>query len=351
MNLDILAANVSYNPAYEVLTHMASPKSGILDNLDEEYYQITPEILSSFPKFRPPLNIYILKEDVAQILIFKKTGERVGKDEQEKLAELCAEGNIFLARSDHHIYSKHISKQLDLVLQDEHLKEAEIAEIFRHALTDRINEFLEQPVQAVFDKLYGDLMVLTEYLWGDLNRIKAFTRRLHKEHTLAHHSFSSGSLGLWLFGKVYPGGFNRRVYDKVTVALFLHDMGMSKIPAFIREKTKSLTQDERNKVNMHPLVGSKMALKLGLKYDEMQQCIMEHHERLDGSGYPNKKSDISPLGRICAIADSYCAMISKRPYAEAMEPKDAVAQLKAQSGKYDQKIVTFLHSAITIGKW
>ncbi|NJB67756.1 HD-GYP domain-containing protein (c-di-GMP phosphodiesterase class II) [Desulfobaculum xiamenense] len=330
---------------------MVALKSTILDNLDEEYYQITPEILASFPKFRPPLNIYRLKEDTAQILIHKKAGERVDKDEQETLAELCAQGNIFLARSDHGIYSKHISKQLDLVLQDEHLKEGEIAEIFSHALTDRIAEFLEQPVKPVFDKLYTDFMVLTEYLWTDLNRIKAFTRRMHAEHTLPNHSFNSGCMGLWLFTKVFPGGFNRRVYDKVTVALFLHDMGMSKIPPFIREKQKPLTQDERSKVNLHPLVGSKLALKLGLKYDEMQQCVMEHHERLDGSGYPSKLRELSPLGRICAVADSYCAMISKRPYAEAMEPKVAVTELKNRADKYEPKYVNFLHKAVFLNDW
>lgn len=330
---------------------MAALKSNIMDNLDEEYYQITPEILSSFPKFRPPLNIYRLKEDVVQILLYKKKGERVGKDEQEKLAELCASGNIFLARSDHAIYSKHISKQLDLVLQDEHLKEKEIAEVFCHALTDRINEFFEQPVEAVYEKLYTDLMVLTEYLWQDPNRIKALVRRLHTEHTLANHSFNCGSLGLWLFTKVFPGGFNRRVFDKVTVALFLHDMGMCKIPPFIRDKAKPLTQDETNKVHMHPLVGSKLALKLALKFDEMQQCVMEHHERLDGSGYPGKHKDISPLGRICGIVDSYCAMTTKRPYAEAKAPKDAVNELKALSKKYDAKYVSILHSAVTLEKW
>ncbi len=214
---------------------MSAIKSNILDDLNEEYYQISPDILSSFPKFRPPLNLYRLNEDTLQILLYKKQGERMDKDVQEQLAALCSDGNIFVARSDHKIYSKHISKQLDLVLVDENLKEGEIAEVFRYALCERLESFFEQPVKAVWDLMYKDLMVLTEYLWDDKNRTKALVRRMHTEHTLANHSFNTGVLGLWIFNKVFPGGFNRRVYDKVTIGLFLHDLGMCKIPAFIRD--------------------------------------------------------------------------------------------------------------------
>ncbi|MBU1001990.1 MAG: HD domain-containing protein [Proteobacteria bacterium] len=327
-------------------------KSNIIDNLDEEYYQISTDILSSFPKFRPPLDLFIFKEETTQIQLLKKKGDRMDKDEQERVAELCKEGNIFVARSDHAVYSKHIAKQLDLVLVDENLKEAEIAEIFCYALTDRIAEFMEQPVKAVFTQIYNDLMVLTEYLWEDRNRIKSLVRRLHTdEHSLAKHSYNTGALGLWLFGRMHPGGINRRIYDKAALALFLHDMGMGKIPAFIRDKDKPLTQDERSKVNMHPLLGSKIALKLGLKFDEMQQCVMEHHERLDGSGYPGKIKDVSPLGAICAVADSYSAMISKRPYAEAMEPLAAAKELGQATKAYDAKATKLLLEAVVTNRW
>jgi len=332
---------------------MSAIKSNILDDLNEEYYQISPDILSSFPKFRPPLNLYRLNEDTLQILLYKKQGERMDKEVQDELAGLCSDGNIFVARSDHKIYSKHISKQLDLVLVDENLKEGEIAEVFRYALTERLELFFEQPVKAIWDLLYKDLMVLTEYLWNDKNRVKALVRRMYTEHSLANHSFNTGVLGLWLFNKVFPGSFNRRVYDKVTIGLFLHDLGMCKIPAFIRDKAKPLTNDERTKVNMHPLAGSKITLKLGLKFDELQFCIMQHHERLDGSGYPTKLSGegVTPLGRITAVADSYSAMIAKRPYAEAKEPEQAVTELLADARRYDKKYVSHLQGAVVNGNW
>jgi len=324
---------------------MSALKTNIVDGLDEEYYQISPQILESFPKFRPPLNLYVFNEDVAQIQILKKAGERMDKPFQEELAKRCAEGDVFVSRVDYPIYSKHISKQLDLVLVDKHLKEHEIAEIFKQALTNRLGEFMEQPVKAVFDLLYTDLMVLTEYLWGDFNRIKSLIRRMYREHNLTNHSFNTGVLGLWLYREVYPDTDVRKTYDKVALALFLHDIGMTKIPKFITEKNKPLTTDERQKVNMHPLLGSKIMLGLGIKFDEMQQTIMEHHERMDGSGYPGKSKKITPLGRITAVTDSFCAMITKRPHAQAKSVEKAIEELMAQDTKYDNRMAGFLNAA------
>ena len=92
------------------------------ENLNEEFYQITPEIVESFPRFRLPLNLYIFKENVAQLEPYYRAEQRLTKEKREELFELSEEGLIFVARADHHIYAKHISKQLDLVLVDKNLK-------------------------------------------------------------------------------------------------------------------------------------------------------------------------------------------------------------------------------------
>jgi HD-GYP domain-containing protein (c-di-GMP phosphodiesterase class II) len=332
---------------------MSALKSSIVDNLDEEFYQISPDILASFPRFRPPLNLFIFKESVAQIQLYKKAQERLDQAAQDELAARVAEGDIFVARSDHPIYAKHIAKQLDLVLVDKNLKEGEIAEVFTVALTERLGEFFEQPVQVVFDALYRDLMVLTEYLFADQVRIKALVRRLHRSHNLPNHSFDSAIIGLWLLLRLGPKDMPRKALDKAALGLFLHDMGMCKIPVFIRDKAKPLTGDERQKVNQHPLLGAALAQKLNLRFDEITHTVMQHHERLDGSGYPQraKDTDIATLARICAVADSFCAMTSRRPFAEAKSLPDAASELAGLSSRYDPRITTLLKTAILSEEW
>ena len=212
--------------------------------------------------------------------------------------------------------------------------------------------FFQQPVQAVFDRLYQDVMVLTEYLNQDKYRIKALLRRLRREHTLASHSVNTGVMGLWLYLKGHDWQYQRRDLDRAALGLFLHDAGMCKIPPFILEKSR-ISLEERSKIAQHPLIGVRIVQKLGLTFSEMGHAVMEHHERLDGSGYPRKLSaqQISGFGKLVAVADSFCAMIAKRPHAEAMEPAQAAGALAADERRYDRRLAKIVEAAYLTGQF
>lgn len=332
---------------------MCAIKSSIPDNISEEYYQINPEILASFPKYRPPLDLFKFVEDVAQLLPYSRKGQRLSNEQIEEVNLLCQDCNLFVSRSDHPVYSKHICKQLDLILLDKNLKEAEIADIIVQALQLRMEAFFDQAVAPVFEFLYKDLMVVTEYLSSDPRRIKSLLRRLLTTHSLVNHSINSGIVGLWIYLKSRNYEFVRRDLDRIAVAFFLHDMGMCKIPQFILTKSTPLTPDERTKVNMHPLLGLKIADKLGLSFNEIKACILEHHERLDQSGYPRKVGgeEITKVGRLCAVVDSFCAMIAERPYAKAMTPKDAAKALSKDDAHYESQYTLHLLAGFVANDW
>ena len=321
------------------------------ENINEEYYQISGEILSSFPKYRPPVDFYRFREDILSLAPYSRKGQRLSNEQVEEALALCDAGNLFVSRSDHPIYSEHIVKQLDLVLQDANLKESEIADICTRALVNRFADFADQPVKAVFELLYKDIMVFTEWLWLDRHRIKYFVRRMFREHSPATHAFNTLAVGLWLWMESAVGDFRRRDMDRATLALFLHDIGMVKIPQFITAKAGPLKGEERDKVLMHPLVGYKLMQRIELAFDELARAVLEHHERLDGSGYPqhSKGEQISRLGRIVALADSFAAMITKRPYAPAMELADAAKELAADRNRYDARLSGMLMMAISSG--
>ena len=323
------------------------------ESLDEEYYQVNPDILQSFNKYRPPLNIYKLKEDVVRLIPFFKVGGRLSNEQVEELWDLAKEGLIFFSRADHSVYVKHISHQLDLVLVDKNLKSAEISDIFMSALTMRLEAFLEQPVRVVWEKLHNDLMVLTEYLWADIHRIRGLFKRLKLgEHNLVDHSVNTGVVGLALYGfkrhkDFEAGGVKRKELDHLAEGLFIHDVGMGKLPLFLREKDKPLTGDEWNKIQTHPKMGYQNISKLDLKYPEIEACVLLHHERMDGSGYPGKVSgdDIPDAAKLCAVADSLSAMLVKRPHAEAMGLNQAAKAL-ADDKRYDHRWTKVLQTLL-----
>ncbi|OMQ02336.1 HD family phosphohydrolase [Lawsonia intracellularis] len=326
-------------------------KATVPENIAEEYYQISHEILSSFPKYRPPVDLFQFREDILKLYPYSRKGCRLTNEQIEEIQILCNEGRLFVSRTDHPIYSEHIVKQVDLVLLDSNLKEAEAADIFIRALDMRLLDFIGQPVLPVFEKLYNDLMVFTEFLWQDKHRIKLFMRRLYTEHTLSHHSLNTLFIGLWLLQTTHEDKLIQREWDRSALGLILHDIGMSKIPSFILEKATPLKSEEKEKILLHTLAGVKILQKLNLGFNEITQAVMEHQERLDGSGYPNKlkETHLSKFGKLCAVADSFAAMISNRPYAQAIPPKAAAQLLANDKERYDSTFTVPLLNAYLTG--
>lgn len=329
-------------------------RQSVPTDINEEYYQISEEILSSFPKYRPPVDLFRFREDILSLAPYSRKGQRLSNEQVEEVQALCKDGNLFVSRSDHHIYSEHIVKQLDLVLQDAQLMEGEIADICMRALMMRFDEFAQQPVRPVFEKLYKDLMVCTEWIWQDKHRSKNFVRRIFRdeEATLAKHSYNGFAVGTWLWMNCGVSEYRRRELDRMALAMFLHDIGMAKLPQFILAKPGSLKGDERDKVLMHPLLGAKLMQRVEIVFDELTHAILEHHERLDGSGYPqhSKGEAISRTGRIAAIVDSFSAMILKRPFVPQVKTiETAMKELMSDGKHYDTQLCTILGTAFAAG--
>jgi putative nucleotidyltransferase with HDIG domain len=127
-------------------------------------------------------------------------------------------------------------------------------------------------------------------------------------------------------------GMGPRDVALVRRAAALHDLGKTLVPREILEKPGPLTPEELAVVRRHP--GDGAALLEGVAAPEVVAMVRGHHERLDGSGYPDGLAgDAIPLGaRIIAVADSFDAMTSTRPYRAARSREAALAELHAEAG-------------------
>lgn len=135
-------------------------------------------------------------------------------------------------------------------------------------------------------------------------------------------------------------GLTKERIDKLVFASLFHDIGKIDVPDKVLQKPGKLTNEEMDYIKRHPSDGAKMVQ--GTYYKDIGKIIEQHHERLDGSGYPNGLMgyEICIEAKIIAIADSYDAMITDRPYKKAMSSQDALAELKILSGiHYDEKAV------------
>lgn len=143
-------------------------------------------------------------------------------------------------------------------------------------------------------------------------------------------------------------GYNEAEMEAIQIAGILHDFGKIGVDEALLRKPGSLTKEEYENIKQHPLIASIILEPL----DELKLVIKDirhHHERYDGSGYPDGLAggDI-PLGaRILAIADSYDAMTSRRSYHEPLAAAIAVEELKRCAGsQFDPELVIVFEEVI-----
>jgi len=128
----------------------------------------------------------------------------------------------------------------------------------------------------------------------------------------------------------------------LNTACLLHDIGKIGTFDMILDKPEQLSGFESTLVKQHPLKGEDILRPIhGLK--KVLPIIRSHHEKFDGSGYPDglKGNNIPLLARILSVADSYDAMISNRPYRFALGKDYAISELRKYSGtQFDNNVIT-----------
>lgn len=133
---------------------------------------------------------------------------------------------------------------------------------------------------------------------------------------------------------------SRRQCEKVRLAALLHDLGKLEVSRDVLNKPGRLSEDEFEHIKTHPGAGADMVAILG--DDELTDMVRYHHERMDGTGYPEKRFGHQiPMGaRIIAVADTFDAITSKRPYRGAQKHKVAMEILSKEAGtKLDSEVV------------
>ncbi len=170
-----------------------------------------------------------------------------------------------------------------------------------------------------------------EELVSQLNAIQ------EKDHYTFEHCRRVKRLVLEIADALNLSGYDQK---NLALAAYFHDIGKIKISDTILNKPDKLTDDEYNLMKMHVSYSYDMIQNTLGK--EVADIIITHHERLDGSGYPNGVSNIPLLGRLLAVADSYDAMTSHRVYHSAMTHDETIKELLSLDHQYDISIVQLL---------
>jgi HD-GYP domain-containing protein (c-di-GMP phosphodiesterase class II) len=126
----------------------------------------------------------------------------------------------------------------------------------------------------------------------------------------------------------------------------LHDVGKLSVRSEVLSKPGPLNADELAEIRVHPVAGADMVAGIHALRNAVP-CVLHHHERWDGAGYPGHLAgpEIPLAARILAVADAYDAMTMKRPYRAALSHADALAEVERCSGsQFDPELAAAFRS-------
>ncbi len=182
-----------------------------------------------------------------------------------------------------------------------------------------------QPAMEVVQNMLRDLPPLRERLF-----------RVSSEVPEAKHIIQHAVTSTMLFTLVLRAdGYEEPRIVKLAAGSLFRDLGMAMLPPSILTKKGALTKEEFAEVKKHPGTSATLLKKAEAVESETIMLVHQHHERWDGTGYPNgfQADEIVPEAQVLAICDAFCAMTAHRSYRKAISPYETVTKIISLSGK------------------
>lgn len=272
------------------------------------------------------LPLYSLETKQAQMERVADKGEPFRADWREKL--IAAEQSKVYAPLDQSeqlsdYFDEHAGKLLDASNMTTRKRAKYVQELAAVNLNSLFGgDLSNESVETSATRAHETVRRMT----NDLQVLKSLAGVLRSDHSIYSHSINVCMLSM-AFGRFL--GLSPGRIQALGVGGLLHDAGMSKLPAYLLDKSDGLSAQEIAMVRRHPRLGYKMLLQISsVSYDALM-IVLHHHENADGSGYPSglRANRIPYLARLVRVADSYDTMTSKRSLSGVMTAKDAAATL------------------------
>jgi HD-GYP domain-containing protein (c-di-GMP phosphodiesterase class II) len=305
------------------------------DSLHQGYFSFAiaaaPEILSYF-------DIFLLHEKSGRPTLY--TAKDNGLSEQE-LARLSRQGvdRLFVPIEQHPTYREILLNQLDDLFFDDEITQESRCFSIRKLAIDIIEEALH-PDQHL--ESYLTVIELGQHMarWikNDQNRFGALLDLSDYSFTLTTHLYNTGIFSGILASKAFPDEIE--MHAQAFAAGFLHDIALAAVPHETFVKQGTLSTDEWHDINAHPFRGFNLLKDCPGIPEGILACVHDHHERLDGGGYPRGISGhaIEPLTMFVVVTDTFDSIRASRVNRPGLHPLDAMdAMFEGLSAHFPQR--------------
>lgn len=284
-------------------------------------------------------NIFLPSNSNKDINLFKDKNSVITAEDIALLSESRA---LYVNAAEHEKYKIHME---NLIKQKSNEEKIEIEVVNQLSFSEK-SEAVYLNATKILDDLFNNPETLGNYensktvvdelvenILDDDFTLKSLMAIAEHDYYTHTHSLNVAiyamSLGSYL-------KLDRISLSELGESALLHDLGKSKISPEIINKNGKLTDKEFKKMMAHPSLGYTVGLKLGIKNKKVLAGIKYHHEKMDGSGYPDGLYGVGiPLyARIIGLCDIFDALTSKRSYKEAMSTFEAIKLIKTQMNSH-----------------
>lgn len=300
------------------------------------YFPVSPLML--FPEAMGNFAVYLRQPD--SFVLYTKAGETFTDGHRKRLHDMGVE-DIYVESVDKEDFDAYVAANLGRILLDENVLHEERSRIFVDAAGSALQEAMGTKLPGslpsrLFRRVADIVSASIEFL-SDSRALKAMGPFISKDYQTYTHSLH---VFLYTVGTLTTYGVKRGLLFEYGLGAMLHDIGKTRIPRRILRKRGSLTLEERQTIETHPVQGVALCANLGISQSTFN-CILFHHERLDGGGYPSGigGDDIPLAVRVISLADVYDMLTTTRPYAKAMTPFEALAAIRHDmAGQFDMEV-------------
>lgn len=283
-------------------------------------------------------DVYFWPTDDSVPTLFCAAGKTPGLAKTRQTASR-AEPRLFVARRDGAAYQRYLRENwFDLVHSPGKRSCERVGMIgdvareamrfsFRGGITDKIVDTAREMASCICDVLDGQSALASE-LYDVLH---------HDYATFTH----STNVALYCVILARELGFAAKELQSIAMGGLLHDIGKLEIDDNLLNKSGQLTQLQYREIMQHPLHGFRRLVDRNDIFFGQLMMVYQHHERVDGSGYPTSvaTTEIHDWAKICAITDAYEALTAYRPYRPVATPQQAIDTLSQTEGALDEEML------------
>jgi HD-GYP domain-containing protein (c-di-GMP phosphodiesterase class II) len=248
---------------------------------------------------------------------------------------------IYLPMEHHTRFREQMETELEAITSDPSVAiQVKTALVYKTSLA-LIDEVLAEGMEGKMPRLASVAKSVSELVVRQAQSFAhLFATAQHDFYTATHMV----NVGTWMTSLAFAmGTSDPGELEGVCTAGMLHDVGKQCVPTGLLNKAQSLANCEWALMRTHPSAGAEHMRRQNVTSEVILRVMEEHHERLDGTGYPRqlKADQIHPVSRVCAVVDSFEAMTSARPYRNHIRSiAESIKILQSESpAKYDATAV------------